>query len=248
MKTIGINIDGILRNFHNQFDKQYRKIYIHNPSLVGVDEETHSFREFTKEEEEDFDKKIQEKERDLITLPVDSFELLNHYKFDSKAIKMSKLDIKDGVDYTPIDLTPKENLEVFIETYSHALFTLAEEYPGAIDSINKLQFLGKESGQFDVVLLSTLKSKAISATYSFLGNYNCRIRTIKFLESDSEKWNHCDVLVDIMPSSFQTKPKDKISIKINHLFNQWDAADFSYDSIKQICNKEFLERLFKDNQ
>ena len=71
---------------------------------------------------------------------------------------------------------------------------------------------------------------------------------IKFMYIDSEKWDYCDALVDIMPAAFQNKPTGKTSIKINHLFNQWDAADYSFDSIKGICNKDFFDSIFKDNQ
>lgn len=249
MKRLGINIDGVIRDFHNQFDKQYRKVFIHNPSIVGMDEDTHTYKASSQDEELDLEKRIQEKERELITMPVDSFELLNHYRFDSKSIKMTKLEATEDVNYNPIEFTPKENLENFMyETYPMQLFTMAEEYPGATDAINKIQFMGLDSGKFEVVLLSTLKGKAVPATYSFLGKTNCRIRKIVFLSSDAEKWDHCDALVDIMPAAFQNKPNGKTSIKINHLFNQWDTADYSYDSIKGICNKEFFEKIFKDNQ
>lgn len=248
MKTLGVNIDGVIRDFHNQFDKQYRKIFIHNPGLVAMDEETHTYKPYSNDEELELENKIKAKERELITMPVDSFELLNHYKFDSKSIEMTKLESTEGVDYTPIDFTPKQNLENFMyEEYPWQIFGAAEEYPGAMDTINKIQFIGLNSGLFDVILLSTHKSKAISATYSFLGKHQSRIRKVQFVGSDSEKWNHCDAMVDIMPATFQTKPEGKISIKINHLFNQWDKADYSYDSVKEISNKDFFDRIFKDN-
>jgi len=249
MKKLGINIDGVIRDFHNQFDKQYRKVFIHNPSIVGMDEETHTFKPTSEQDEQDLEKRIHEKERELITMPVDSFELLNHYKFDSKSITMTKLEATEDVNYNPIEFTPRENLENFMyETYPMQLFTMAEEYPGATDAVNKIQFMGLNSGQFEVILFSTLKGKAVPATYSFLGKTNCRIKKIIFLGSDSEKWEHCDAVIDIMPATFQSKPKGKTSIKINHLFNQWDAADYSYDSLKQVCNTEFFNRIFTDNQ
>ncbi len=251
-KTLGIEIDGIIRMYHQQFDKQYRKVFIHNPSIVAMNEEDVTFREYTSDEEKAFEEKIKERERDLITLPVDSFDLLNHYKFSSKSIEMSKfieMENKEGIDYTPIEYTPKQNLEKFLyEDYPFQVFAMAEEYIGAIDTINKIQHLGLTSGQFEVVLLSTLKSRAIPATYSFLGKINCRIKKIMFVNSDSEKWNYCDAIVDIMPETFQNKPKEKVSIKINHLFNQWDAADYSFDSIKNVCNEDFFNRIFKINE
>lgn len=248
MKKLGINIDGCIRDFHNQFDKQYRKVFIHNPSIVDMDEETHTYKAASDIDEQELEKRIQEKERELITMPVDSFELLNHYRFDSKSIKMTKLEATEDVNYAPIEFTPRENLENFLyETYPMQLYTMADEYPGATDSINKIQQMGLSSGLFEVVLLSTLKGKAVPATYSFLGKTNCRIKKIVFLGSDSEKWDYCDAIVDIMPATFQSRPDGKTSIKINHLFNQWDQADFSFDNLKQLCNKDLFDRIFKNN-
>lgn len=251
MKKVGINIDGIIRDFHSQFDKQYRKVFVHNPALVATNEESHTFREYTEEEEKTMDEQIREKERELITLPVSSFELLNHYKFNSQTIEMSKfieMDNKEGVNYSPIEYTPKQNLEKFMyEDYPFQIFGMADEYPGTMDAVNKIQSIGLQSGKFEVILLSTHKAKAISATYSFLGKANCRIRNVKFVGSDLEKWDICDVVVDVMPEVFQNKPKGKTSVKINHLFNQWDGADYSYDSIKGIANEKFFDKVFSEN-
>ena len=58
MKKLGINIDGVLRNFHSQFDKQYRKTFIHNPSIVAMNEEDMTFKAYTEDEEAAIEKKI----------------------------------------------------------------------------------------------------------------------------------------------------------------------------------------------
>lgn len=248
MKTLGINIDGVIRDFNSQFDKQFRKVFIHNPSLVEMEEGTMTYKPSSAEEEERIEKLIKEKETELITLPIDSFDLLNHYKFTSKSIEMSKfieMENAEGINMDPIELTPKQNMEKFIyDDYPFQIFGNAEEYQGAMDAVNKIQSIGLTNGKFDVVLLSTHKSKAISATYFFLSKFNCRIRKIQFIESDSEKWNHCDAVIDVMPQTFQTKPQDKISIKINHSSNQWDAADYSFTHVKEVANDAFLKRIF----
>jgi len=252
MKTLGINIDGIIRDFNSQFDKQYRKVFIHNPSIVGMDEDTMTYKQSTEEEDKIIEQKVKDKERELITLPIDSYDLLNHYKFSSQSIEMSKfidMDRVEGVNFDPIELTPKQNLDDFLyEKYPFQIFGNAEEFTGAMDVVNKIQSIGLTSGKFNVVLLSTHKAKAISATYFFLSKFNCRIRKVIFLNSDSEKWDHCDALIDVVPSALQSKPSGKTSIKINHLFNQWDAADYSYDSIKEVGNENFFNRIFTDNQ
>jgi hypothetical protein len=249
MKKLGINIDGVIRNFHAQFDKQYRKVYIHNPSIVSMNEVDMTFKPYSTDEEEAIEKKILAKERELITLPMDSFDLLNHYKFDSKKTEMSKLDIEEDVNYDAIELSPRQNLEDFMyETYPFQVFGMADEYPGAMDILHKIQRIGLDNKQFEVILLSTLKGKAITATYEFLRKTSSRVKHISFVNSDEEKWDYCDALIDIAPAVFQYKPENKTSIKINHSFNSWDAADYSFNSIKEVCNEEFLNRVFSINQ
>jgi hypothetical protein len=253
MKTIGINIDGVLRNFLDKFDKQYRRVFIHNPSLVAMNEKEMTVKEFTEQELEEIDKKIEEKTAELITLPLDSFDLLNHYKFESKKIEMTaeKFLIHDGQVYEnapqeAMELTPDQCLNSFMyEEYALQIFAQADEYENAMEFASKIQAIGLENKSFNVVLLSTCKKKAIPATYSFLALKGCKIKGVLFVEEDYEKWKHCDILIDVMPESFQTKPEGKISIKINQDFNKWDEADYSLDHIKDVYKKEFLQTITK---
>lgn len=245
MKKLGINIDGVIRDFYAQFDKQYRKVFIHNPSLVSMNEEDFTYKAFTEEEEANIEKKIREKELELITLPMDSYDLLNHYRFESKKTAMTKLEIEEDVNYNPLELTPRQNLEDFLyETYPFQVFAMADEFQGAMDSVHKIQRIGAETNQFEVILLSTLKGKAITATYDFLRKVSCRVKHVSFVGSDEEKWEYCDALVDIAPAAFQLKPDGKTAIKINQSFNNWDSADYSFNGIKEICNEDFLKRIF----
>jgi hypothetical protein len=255
MKTIGINIDGVLRDWLDKFDRHYRKVFIHNPGIVAMNEENFTYREFTKEEENEEQSRIERLEKELLTLPVDSFDLLNHYKFEPKKIEMFEaleLDNKSQkveLNTEPIYMTPKEHLEYFInEQYPYQIFAEAPEFKGAVEAANKIQHIGEKNGLFKVVLFSTLKHKAVPPTYGFLGKYHCRVKNVMFLESEEEKWNHADVIIDVHPKVFQSCPSNKKSIKINHLFNQWDSANYSFDSLKEIADEDFLFNLFNHNK
>ena len=89
MKKIGINIDGIIRDSFEKFDSQYRKVFIHNPCLVAMNETDMTMREFTNEEMDEIDRQIEEKEAEMLVLPMDSSDFLNHYKFEQKEIPMT---------------------------------------------------------------------------------------------------------------------------------------------------------------
>ena len=71
MKKLGISIDGVIRNYLDAFDKQYRKAFIHNANIVQMDEEF-QFKDPTEKDLEEATKRIEEKTKELISLPVDS--------------------------------------------------------------------------------------------------------------------------------------------------------------------------------
>lgn len=245
MKTIGIEIDGPLRDYLEQFDAVYRKVFIHNPALVEVsvggqtfeersDVSNWNVKELSEEENDQISDRIEQLERELINLPVDSFDLLNHYRFEPR------LD-DDGITM----LTPQQSLEKFMfEEHPFKIFGKANEFKDAFETINRLQAWGLNNKKFDIILLSTLRSKAIPPTYHFLASNACRVKKVAFVDNDIEKWKMCDVLIDVNPQAFQNKPKNKTSIKINKPYNQWDDADYSFENIKQIMNNHFLEQIF----
>jgi hypothetical protein len=242
MKTLGINVDGVIRNYLSQFDKQYRKSMIHNEGLIEMNDDM-TPKERTAEEMEELAEKVKNLSADRINLPVDSPDLLNHYKFDGRITKYPAMNDLE-VD-TEVTLTPKQVLEEFMyESFPFQIFGAAEEYPGTSNSVNQIQLIGLKEGLFKTVMVSTLKGQGICATYSFLGRTGCRAKNVIFVNEDEEKWEHCDVLIDATPEAFQSKPDGKISIKINHLYNQYDQADYSFNSLKEANDISFLRKIF----
>jgi len=232
MKTLGINIDGVVRDMLEQFDKQYRKVYVNNPNIVGMNSDM-TVKEMTEDDWSDLEKKISQREKDLISLPVSSYDLTNHYRFDeTKAL--------DGETV----LTPEEALEDFLyNRYPFQVFGQAEEYSGACDAVNRIQAHGLKNNIFKTVFISKTNSSAIPATLHFLSKNASRIRNIQFVDEDLEKWDYCDVIIDCVPEVIQNTPEGKTVVKIEHDFNQWDEAEHSFKSIKDV-NPSFVEGLF----
>lgn len=218
-KVLGISIDGVLRDMHDQFDTVYRKKFIKNDSLVQMDDK-YQFVESAEPTEEDI-QKIENLIKEKIHLPVDTYDLLNHYYFESK-----------------------EEFVQFFENYSFEIFGGATPYPRVFDTINRLQTFGDVNNFFDVVIISTEKDKAIAATFHFLAKGGCKIQNIKFINEYYDKWNFCDVVIDDCPAVFENKPEGKISIKINHDYNVYSESDYSFNSINEVYNDMFLLKLF----
>jgi len=232
MKTLGISIDGVLRDMHSQFDKHYRKVYINNPNHVEMNQDM-TVKERTEEDWEELEKKIALKEKESISLPIDSYDLTNHYKFEESI----------ALDGETV-LMPKDALDEFLyKKYPFQVFGQAEEYERACDTINKIQSYGLRNKLFKTKVITSVKSPAIPATFHFLSKNACRVRDFQVVDEDYEKWEHCDVIIDCVPEVIQDVPKGKTVIKIEHDFNQWDKVEHSFSSITDVT-PEFLEEVF----
>ncbi|MFA5067619.1 MAG: hypothetical protein WC466_06225 [Candidatus Izemoplasmatales bacterium] len=252
MKKLGISIDGVIRNYLDAFDKQYRKKFIFNESLVEMTEEF-QYKEPTEQDLDDRTKMIEQKSRDLISLPVDSPDLLNHYQF--KEIKQ----FENENSFRPNDahvefqnfnslenrfLTPQEAMETFMyEQYPFKIFGDADEFQNATSHFNAIQAYGLKNNLFETILITDLKSAAITANYFFLHKTGCRARRVQVVENNEDKWNYCDVLVDANPEAIQLKPEGKISVKIDRLYNQYDEADYTLRGLKDLNDENLLKKL-----
>ena len=233
-KKIGINIDGVLRNFIERFEKVYISTYISNPSLVEANEDM-TLKILSSEEEVEKEKSIGDQIKDRVKKPIDSFDLLNHFKFES------------GKNHLGDEVGPQEMLETFMyEMKAFNIFGQANTIQGADMAFHRLQSIGIQEDAYDIVLLSTLKDKAITATFSFLGNSSFKTREVLFLDSDYEKWDKCDIVIDVMPETFQTKPDEKMSIKISTEYNKWDAADHEFSDLRSISKDgDFIKKILE---
>lgn len=257
MKTVAINIDGTVRDFISKFDFMYRKKFIHNPAEVEGNIPTHtdvaqgnlnenSFQikeEFSEEELDALAAQIEEKEKELLSLPVDTDDLTNHYRFKPQKLKVIQFDDNKGND-EPIKLTSRQVLENFIyEEYPFQIFGRADEYKDAVETVNRIQAYGRETGLYKTVLVSTCKKGAIPATFAFLSTHHCRVQNICFVENDEEKWEICDLLIDDTPVAIHSKPESKELIKINRPWNQWDNVPQKFDSLKEVYKSGIIQEL-----
>jgi hypothetical protein len=157
MKVLGITINGVLRDFHGQFEKYYRKEFIKNEALVQMDENFYAVEEG---ENEDEFHRLSQLERELITTPIDTFDLMNHFRFDDK-----------------------ESFDKFLyQDYTFPIFGVAPAMPRAFDYLLRIQDIGEVNKMFEIVIISQEKSQAVTSTLHFLAKNGCRARNIKFVD------------------------------------------------------------------
>jgi hypothetical protein len=215
--NMGICIDGIIRDRFEQFDRVYRKKFIKNHGIVQMNE---NFEYVQENENEDEEKRLSNLEESLIHLPITTYDLKNHYEFESEA----------------------EYLK-FMDDYSLEIYGSAPAFPKAMDAANRIQHISENENWFNVYLLCPGDEQLVTSTYYFLTKNACRIKNIRFGNYDYDVIEGLGVIVTDSPEVLQWC-SGKISVKINKPYNTNSQADFSINDISELNDFNFLQTLY----
>ena len=92
----------------------------------------------------------------------------------------------------------------------------------------------EEGEDVDVMIVSPMEyGLTIQSTYFFLSKIACRVREVYFPVNSETIWEKCDVLVTANPKLLDTKPEDKVAIKINVDYNKNSECTESYDNVSE---------------
>ncbi len=215
--NMGICIDGIIRDRFEQFDRVYRKKFIKNPGIVQMNE---NFEYVQENGDEDEEKRLSNLEESLIHLPITTYDLKNHYEFESEA----------------------EYLK-FMDDYSLEIYGSAPAFPKAMDAVNRIQHISENENWFNVYLLCPGEEQLVTSTYYFLTKNACRIKNVRFGYYNSSIIDNIDVVVTDSPDFFHQN-QNKITVKINKPYNTNSQADFSINDISELNDFKFLQTLY----
>lgn len=172
---IFISIDGVIRNTIQKFDYHYNDAYLAD------------------------DVKLESNFEYGIIEPIQNDNLLNSYKFESKAES----------DYFLF-------IEYPIEIFGHAGLS----YSTTFSDLHKIIY-ENPNHNFTLIGLDEL-GKAKPATLFFLSKNGFLGNNIKFIKSDEIKnsWDKCDVWITDNKNILDLCPEDKEVIKFNTTYNQ----------------------------
>ena len=89
----------------------------------------------------------------------------------------------------------------------------------------------------DLIIVSPMEfGLTIQSTYFFLSKIGCRIREVYLPKDSLTIWDKCDCLITANPKLLNSKPDDKISIKINMLYNADCPSSYSYESLSEFIS------------
>jgi len=188
---IAIDLNGVLRDTLGKIEQVYDKFYVAN-------------------ENNDSEFKYE------IIYPIDSLNLLNHFKFP----------LDD-------DLYNFLYVEHPMEIFGHAA---SVEYTGMND-LNDFYLDMREN--YEIIIISDEIGKSKPATLFFLSKFSCLIENIKFYseQTKNEVLKSIDVLLTANPNLLLNVPNNLVVIKYEQEYNKNIKTKHSINKIKEFKDK-----------
>jgi hypothetical protein len=150
---------------------------------------------------------------------IDTLDLLEHFNFKEGEEELNKLLYVDA------------SLEIF----GHA----GEVKLNSVEHLNQLHNIIEDMGHTPVVISKELNNSK-PATLFFLSKLSTKVNNIIFVRDYDKKWNHVDVLITANPTTLNSKPNDKISIKVINHYNKNCDSDYTIVDIKELLDDKKL--------
>lgn len=247
--NIKIGINDVIRNFSGNFDEVYKLIQeewsksdltthieYQTGSKKQIKSEVLKFADLTHTKIED----TEIKEGDIIYSELPQF--LESGEFEEPTTLLNLDGKNDELALTKrFEFKSQEEYFYYLfSQYAFEIFGKAKlQYPDAITNLNEYIFLTKDI--YNVAIFSQEIHNARPSTLHFLARERFVGHNILFYESLDKFWTNTDVAITTSPFILQTKPKGKITVKIETQYNMNEKADFSFSTFNK-----FLE-YYKNN-
>lgn len=154
---------------------------------------------------------------------IDTLNLLEHFEFSGGTKELNKFLYVDA------------SLEIF----GHA----GETKLNSVEHLNQLHNLIEDMGHTPIIVSKELNNSKPSTLF-FLSKLSSKANNIVFVRDYDKKWEHVDILVTANPTTLETKPKNKVSIKVINHYNKDCDSDFTITDLKELLDdKKLLEKI-----
>ena len=160
-----------------------------------------------------------EEQEEIKERVIDTLNLLEHFHFKEGEEELNKLLYVDA------------SLEIF----GHA----GEVKLNSVEHLNQLHNIIEDMGHTPVVISKELNNSK-PATLFFLSKLSAKVNNIIFVRDYDKKWDHVDVLITANPTTLNSKPNDKISIKVINHYNKNCDSDYTIVDIKELLDDKKL--------
>ena len=160
-----------------------------------------------------------EEQEEIKERVIDTLNLLEHFHF------------KDGEE----ELNKLLYVDASLEIFGHA----GEVKLNSVEHLNQLHNIIEDMGHTPVVISKELNNSR-PATLFFLSKLSAKVNNIIFVRDYDKKWDHVDVLITANPTTLNSKPNDKISIKVINHYNKNCDSDYTIVDIKELLDDKKL--------
>jgi hypothetical protein len=213
MKKIGIEINGVLRDTIGKFTQLYEKHMIDEN-----DDENKSFELDISGNTEEI--VSTEKFEYKILSDVTSLNLMDHFKFNNE---------DDLYEFMYEDFA----MQIFGHAGSTETFTF--------NDLNDIYFKYRDNNE--LVIVSDEMGKSKPASLFFLSKFGCLLEKVKFYSNSTKNsmWDEIDILLTANPDLILNKPKNKIVVKYNTMYNKNVSCEYEINTLKEFG--ETLQKL-----
>ena len=212
-KKIGIEINGVLRDTIGKFIQLYEK---HMIDEKEEDSKTYELDMSGNTEE------ITPKEefKYEILSDVTSLNLMDHFRFN---------DENELYSFMYEDFA----MQLFGHAGSTETFTF--------NDLNELYLKYRDDNE--LLIVSDEMGKSKPASLFFLSKFGCLLEKVKFYSNltKNSMWDEIDILLTSNPDLILEKPKDKIVVKYNTIYNKSVSSEYEINTLKEF--DEILQKL-----
>lgn len=178
-------------------------------------------------------------------------------KFESVYDKYYPIELEEGEELPKRDINTLNLLEHFVftggtdelnkflyidsslEIFGHA----GETKLNSVEHLNQLHNIIEDMGHTPIVISKELNNSK-PATLFFLSKLSSKVNNIIFVKDYEKKWNHVDILITADPTTLNSKPNNKISVKVINHYNKDCNSDYTILDLKEIIDdKKILEKI-----
>jgi hypothetical protein len=210
---IGIEINGVLRDTIGKLTQLYEKHMI--------EEKDHDGKTFELDMSGNTEELVSKEEfKYEILSDVTSLDLMQHFKFNDK---------EELYSFMYEDFA----MQIFGHAGSTETFTF--------NDLNEIYHKYRDKNE--LLIVSDEMGKSKPASLFFLSKFGCLLEKIKFYSNLTKNvmWNEIDVLLTSNPDLILEKPKDKIVVKYNTIYNKNINCEYEISSLKEF--DEILQKL-----
>lgn len=190
-------------------------------------------------------------EAGVITKPINTTNLLNHYEFKEKTRKVSYIMddefgwISSDVKFEEVTETISKELALkyfLYEDYTFEIFSSTGKiYSNVFIDLNSIY--KDYRNDFEFVILAKENNITIKHTLFFLSKNAIQLQNYKFVSTDEDIWKNCDIYITTNPNIIKSKPFNKTSVRVRLPYNADAKADYSISRLGELKEGEIFNEL-----